>query len=129
MNLVSWNCRGLGGSSKVEALKNIINTKKPDFLLIQETKMPEDEVLNRSYLCWKQSVGKAINSRGASSRITTFYKADKFIINSKKENTHWLLVEVKNKSNQEMICICYVYGPTHYREKMDFWDSLISLKI
>ena len=28
-----------------------------------------------------------------------------------------------------MIYICNVYGPTHYREKMDFWDSLISLKM
>ena len=27
-----------------------------------------------------------------------------------------------------MIYICNVYGPTHYKEKMDFWDSLLSLK-
>ena len=50
MNLVSWNCRGMGGSIKVEALKNIINTEKPDVLLIQDTKMPEDEFLSRSPL-------------------------------------------------------------------------------
>ena len=43
MNIVSCNYRGLGGSVKVEALKNIINTEKPDILLIQETKMPEDK--------------------------------------------------------------------------------------
>ena len=50
MKLDSWNCRGLGGSIKVKALKNIINTEKPDILLIQETKMPEEEVMNRSSL-------------------------------------------------------------------------------
>ena len=128
MNLVSWNCKGPGGSVKVEALNNIINTEKPDFFLIQETKIPEDEVLNRSSLFWKHSARKAINSGGASGGIATFCKADIFIINSTKENAHWLLVEVQNKSNQEMIYICNVYGPTHYREKMDFLDSLLSLK-
>ena len=82
--------------------------------------MPKDEVLSRSSLFWKFSVGKAIDSRGALGGITTFYRADKFNIKSAKENTHWLLVEVQNKSNEEMIYICNVYGSTHYREKMDF---------
>ena len=41
MKVVSWNYRGLGGSSKVEALKYIVKTEKPDILLIQETKMPK----------------------------------------------------------------------------------------
>ena len=66
MNLDSWNCIGLGGSIKVEALKNIINTEKPDILLIQETNIPEDEVMIRASLFWKFSVGKDISSRGAS---------------------------------------------------------------
>ena len=78
MKLVSWNCRGLGGSIKVEALKNIINTENLDIMLVQETKMPEDEVMSRSSLFWKFSVGKAISSRGALGGIETFCKADKF---------------------------------------------------
>ena len=35
---------------------------------------------------------------------------------------------MKNKSNLELIYICNVNGPTHYIEKVDFWDSLLSLK-
>ena len=128
MKLVSWNYRGQGGSIKVEALKNIINTKKQDILLVQETKVPEEEVMSRSSLFWKYSVGKAISSRGASGGITTLCRADKYNIKSAKENTHWILVEVQNRSNLELIYICNVYGPTHYKEKMDFWESLLSLK-
>ena len=96
---------------------------------MQETKMPEEEVMFRSSHFWKYSIGKAISSRGTSGGTTTFSRVDKFEIKSAKENTHWLLVEVQNKSNLERIYICNVYGPTHYREKMDFWDSLLSLKI
>ena len=74
----------MGGSIKEEALKNIINTGKPDILLVQDTKMPEDEVMSRSSLLWKYSVGKAISSRGASSGKTTFCKTDKFNFKSEK---------------------------------------------
>ena len=56
--------------------------------------MSEDEVMNRSSLFWKFSSGKAICSRGALGGIATFNRADKFDINSAKENTHLLLVEV-----------------------------------
>ena len=84
----------MGGSIKVEALKNIINTKKPDILLIEETNMLEDKVMNRSSLFWKFSRGEAISSRGASGGVETFNKAYKFDIKSIKENTHLLLVEV-----------------------------------
>ena len=45
MKVVSWNCRGIGGSSKVEALKYIVKIEKPDILLIQETKMSEVETM------------------------------------------------------------------------------------
>ena len=128
MKPISWNCRGLGGSIKVETLKNIINSEKPDILLIQETEMPEDEVLSRSSLFWKFSAGKAISSRGASSGVATFCREDKFDIIATKGNMHWILVEIQNKSNLEVFYICNVYGPTHYREKMDFWESLLALK-
>ena len=72
----------------METLRNIINSEKPDILLIQETKMPEDEVLSRSSLFWKFSAGKAISSRGASGGAATFYKEDKFDIIATKGNMH-----------------------------------------
>ena len=82
-------------------------------MLIEETKIPEDEVMSRPPLFWKYIVGKAISSRGASSGIATFCRADKFDMKVAKGNTHWILVEVQNKSNLELIYICNVYGPTH----------------
>ena len=48
MKVISWNYRGLGGSRKVEALKDIVKTEKPDILLIQETKMRVVETMELS---------------------------------------------------------------------------------
>ena len=65
MKVVSWNCKGLGGSTKVEAIKDILKSEKSDILLIQETKMMEAEIMALSRI-WKNYHGKAISSKGAS---------------------------------------------------------------
>jgi exonuclease III len=45
MKIVSWNCRGMGQKEKKEAMGKLIKSKKPQILLIQETKMQGPEAL------------------------------------------------------------------------------------
>ena len=92
MKAISWNCRGIGGSRKVEALKDIIKSERLDILLIQETKMLEVETMALSHF-WKNFHGKAISSKGASRGITTLI-SNKFSIKSTRESHHWLLTEI-----------------------------------
>lgn len=37
MNLLSWNCRGLGSPRTVRVLSDLIKVHKPDFLFLSET--------------------------------------------------------------------------------------------
>lgn len=37
MNLLSWNCRGLGNPRTVRALGDLLRTRKPNFLFLSET--------------------------------------------------------------------------------------------
>ena len=119
MKAVSWNCRGLGGENKVEAIKNIIKSERPDILLLQETKMSDVEVLALSQHFWNISQGFAINSRGALGGIASFF-ASKYEIKITKENQHWLLTEFKEKDYSNISYVCNVYGPTHCRDKKNF---------
>jgi exonuclease III len=41
MKFLSWNCRGFGSNSKVEALKDLVKIEKPSVILLQETKMED----------------------------------------------------------------------------------------
>ena len=95
MILVSWNCRGPGSSSKVEAIKNMIKSKKPNILMIQETKMVEEGVMALSWLHWHNYQGKAISSKKASEGIVTFYNAEKYVVKLVKESNHWLPTELQ----------------------------------
>ena len=92
MKIVSWNCRGLGRENKVEAIKEIIKSERPNILLIQETKMSDVEVLALSQHFLKNNQGNAISSRGASGVITSFFSS-KYDIKNIEENQYWILTE------------------------------------
>ena len=86
MKTVSWNCRGLGGSSKVEEIKDIIKSERPTILLIQETKVSDVETMALSHF-WKNCHSKAISSKGSYEGITALI-SNKFSIKSMREIHH-----------------------------------------
>ena len=98
LKTVSWNYRGLGGFSKVEAIKDIIKSEKPDILLLQERKMPDVEAMALSCRFWKNNKGKAISSKGASGGISTTFSS-KFLVNSIRDIHHWILIEIQEEEN------------------------------
>ena len=84
MKLVSWNCKGLRSSVKAKGIKHILKSKKPDIMLIKETKVAGEDVM--ALPIWKNYVGKAISSRGASGGITTLCNMNNYSIKTVKEN-------------------------------------------
>lgn len=44
MNFLSWNCRGLGNSRAVRVLRDVVKTRKPDFLFLSETLVRSDKI-------------------------------------------------------------------------------------
>ena len=62
MNIVSWNCRGMGSRIKEEAIRSLIRIEAPDILLIQETKMEDNAFLHASKKLWNKSDAKAISA-------------------------------------------------------------------
>lgn len=45
MNLLSWNCRGLGNPRTVQILGDVVKSLKPNFLFLFETKLNGDRVM------------------------------------------------------------------------------------
>ena len=84
----------MGSSIKVEANKNMIKYERPYILMIKETKMVEQGVMDLSRLHWKNYHRKSISSRGASRGITTPYNSKKFAMKLVKETNNLLLTEL-----------------------------------
>ena len=77
MQIISWNCRGLGNPIKAEAVKDLIRMDSSDILLLQETKIEEDSLLLLSKSKWKMNVGKDFSVRGTSRGLATLWCEEK----------------------------------------------------
>jgi exonuclease III len=52
MKIVSWNCRGLGNSTKIEAVKDLMKMEPTDILMLQEIKIEREALLEISKNRW-----------------------------------------------------------------------------
>ena len=71
MNLLSWNCRGLGNQRTVNALKKIIKAQVPNLVFLMETKS------NRGWMEYVRDQcefknGLIMPSEGASGGLALF---------------------------------------------------------
>ena len=75
MNLLSWNCRGLGNRRKVRGLVKVINKQDPNIVFLIETKSGLDWILKVRDWC-KYKNGLIVPSRGSSGGLTLFWKQE-----------------------------------------------------
>ena len=117
MKLVSWNCRGLGNPSKIEAVKDLLKASPLDILMLQETKIEGQALLEISKKKWNKSSGKAVSARGTSGGLSTLWTEDLFLLNKYYETQHWIYTELQHKASKFSISLCNLYVPVSYAEK------------
>eukprot|EP00253_Pinus_taeda_P034374 PITA_34374 len=100
MNLVSWNCRGLGNPSKIEAVKDLIKAEPSDILMLQETKIEGQALLEINSSKWNKRTGKVVSSRGTSGGLATLWNEDLFHLKNHLETQHWIFTELMHKAKQ-----------------------------
>jgi exonuclease III len=69
MHVVSWNCRGFGNPSKVKAVKDLLKIESPEILMLQETKIEGETLLEINNLKWKKNAGKPL-AQGAAQVVS-----------------------------------------------------------
>ena len=124
MQMVSWNCRGLGNPTKAEEIKDLLKTESADILMLQETKIEGELLLNISNTKWKFDSGKAISARGTAGGIGTFWSQKLFSLERSHEFQHWIFTELRHKASNIVLALFNLYVPVHYEEKKECWKSL-----
>ena len=108
MQLVSWNCRGLGNPSKAEVVKDLLKIETPEILMLQETKIEGDSLLQISSNKWKKNAGKAISARGSSEGLATLWADEESTLESSFNTQDWIYTELHHKkvSSSSLSSIC-----------------------
>jgi len=125
LNLVSWNCRGLGNPNKAKAIKDLMKMEPIDVLMLQETKIEGETLLNSSTSKWKFDSGKVISARGSAGGIGTFWSKNLFTLGKTHETQHWIYTELWHTAGKVKLDLFNMYVPVHYEEKNECWKTLI----
>ena len=88
MKLVSWNCRGLGNPSRIEAVRDLLKAEPSDILMLQETKIEGQTLLELGRTKWNKKAGKAVSARGTSGGLATLWMDDLFQLIRSHETQH-----------------------------------------
>jgi exonuclease III len=124
MHIVSWNCRGLGNPSKAEEVKDLLKIESLEILLLQETKIEGDTLLEISNQKWKKNAEKAISARGCSGGLATLWVKDKFHLEISFKTQHWIFTELRHTSSKISLSLFNLYVPIMYSKKKYCWQSL-----
>ena len=125
MKIISWNIRGLNGAQKHEIVWNMIRDQRPDFLMLQKTKMKRDLVKRISFS--KNFYCVASDSDRGSGGFLTLYDTRAFKLTTLHSSTNSLLCEVFHFQSNESWLILNLYAPNSKKERNFFWTKLLGI--
>ena len=125
MRLVSWNRKGLGYPLKGEVIKDILKIESPDIIMLQETKIEGEPLLDLSRVKWKRNAGNVVSARGSSGGISMVWLNDKFQLESSFETQHWIYTKLCHFASKLTFALFNIYVPIHFLEKKECWKYLI----
>lgn len=113
----------MGSSLKANAVRGLLKFEQPDLLLLQETKISDQDFQNHTKRSTNYS-GTTISAAGASGGIGTIWNKNKWELTNQNSHSWWVRTHIQNKASKEDYIIYNIYAPNHYRDKASCWDSI-----
>lgn len=95
-----------------------------NILMLQETKIEGELLLNTSSTKWKFDNGKAVSTKGSTGGTGTFWSGKIFSLERFYETEHWIFTELRHTSSNRTLSLFNLYVPIHDAEKRECWNSL-----
>ena len=73
---------------KPKVVKDILKIETPDILMLQETKIEGETLLDLSRIKWKPNSGKVVSARGSSGGLAMVWSKEMFQLVSSFETWH-----------------------------------------
>ena len=124
MQIISWNCRGLGNPIKAATVKDLMRMVPFEILLLQETKIEDESLLLLSKSKWKLNAGKDVSARGISGGLAILWCDENFQLKRWFTTQHWIFIDLFHISSKISLALFNLYVPINYIEKTYCWKSL-----
>lgn len=124
MNVLSWNCQGLGNLKRVRVLCDLIKSHKPDVLFLSETISKADSI-EQLRIKFGFSQCFAINCIGRSGGLGIFWRNNAACeINGYSQNHVDILFKHNNTVSWRLTCF---YGFPERSRRQNSWNLICNL--
>lgn len=124
MNLLSWNCRGMGSLRAICILRDLIKSQNPYFVFLSETLVEVKDMIEiADTLGFENSYTVNRVGRGGGLAILWERTVDCQVIES---TNNYINVQVMENSNVAWRLTCY-YGLTERSRRQEAWSMLRKL--
>ncbi|XP_074326831.1 uncharacterized protein LOC141664773 [Apium graveolens] len=124
MNFLSWNCRGLGNSRAVRVLRDLVKTRKPDFIFLSETLVSSVKI---SELCLSLGFvhNFVVDCVGRGGGLAVMWK-NTVVCNIGSSSLNHIDVEILRDTVPHWRLTCF-YGMPERDRRRESWDLIIHL--
>lgn len=124
MNIVCWNCRGLGKPAANHRLKHLSASSMPSLLFLVETKSNSNKIeAHRKQLHFDYAVG--VDAIGRSGGLCLVWN-DYVDVNVSSLSTNWIHYKVSIRNGASFL-FTGVYGPPKPQDRFILWNFLLSI--
>ena len=109
---------------KPVVVKDLMKIETPEILMLQETKIEGEALLELSKTTWKTKARIAVSTRGNSGGLATVWMEDLFQLENSIETQYWIYTELRHKASKLIIALFNLYVPVLYLEKKECWQTL-----
>lgn len=128
MQIISWNIRGLGRHVKKRFLFKLIKKRKPEIVLVQETKLGNIERVMVQRIWGNGNFEFASsNSVGGSGGLLTIWNNEFFRAQNIIVHRSFILVEGLI-NNDFHCCIVNIYAPNEVNSRHALWNEILIVK-
>ncbi|KAK6146582.1 hypothetical protein DH2020_020451 [Rehmannia glutinosa] len=122
MNILSWNCRGLGNPRTIRELRELIRIKSPHLVFLCETKSNHssiDKLKNSLNLH-----GISVESNGRSGGLALLWRKN-IQVSLRVFSSHF--IDVNCTTSNTTVRITGVYGEPNVSRRRNFWNFFKSI--
>ncbi|XP_028086229.1 uncharacterized protein LOC114287150 [Camellia sinensis] len=128
MKIMSWNVRGLGRAEKRRRVRQVIQDRKVDVLLLQETKKSSvDEMFVRSVWPWERMAFMAVDSDGSAGGLLSIWNTEVFQLKECCGHRNFLLLSGVTLNSFECVFL-NVYGPNDVSKRAELWATFGNIR-
>ncbi|KAJ1283990.1 hypothetical protein BS78_03G170200 [Paspalum vaginatum] len=124
MNVITWNCQGLGNSHTVCELCGFVRLYHPKLVFLSETRINAVRARN---LVWHLGLHSLANSCvGLSCGLALFWDEGLNVM-LLEQDEHFFDILIKESPDQDPWWVTFVYGEPRVENRRSMWDRLRGL--